>query len=132
MGHNRSFRLKRLNAFFSILVCLARQRKRKVKTRRLNCFQVFSQRFLPPPVPFAWGSSGLVIAANDSKQDRFCGSLFQRLQLSKLIHKALNSSSISFDYFCTSVKQSILKRTCKICNKYFLSMERRKKPLQNT
>ncbi|CAF3287984.1 unnamed protein product [Rotaria sp. Silwood2] len=93
---------------------------------RSNYLQVFSQRFLPPPVPFVQGSSGLVIAESDSEQDRFCGSLFQRLQLSKLIHKELNSSSVPFDYFCTSVKQSIPKRICNICNKYFPTMERRK------
>ncbi|CAF1403975.1 unnamed protein product, partial [Rotaria magnacalcarata] len=93
---------------------------------RSNFFQVFPQRFLPSPVPFVRGSSGLVIITNDSEQDQFYGSLFQRLQLNKLIHKQLNSSSIPFDYFCTSVKQSISKRTCEICNKYFPSMERRK------
>ncbi|CAF1494825.1 unnamed protein product, partial [Rotaria sordida] len=69
------------------------------------------ERFLPPPVPSVRGSLNLVIAENYSEQDRFYGSLFQRLQLSKLIHKELNSSSIPFHYFCTSVKQSIPKRT---------------------
>ena len=93
---------------------------------RSNFFQVFPQRFLPSPVPFVRGSLGLAIAENDSEQNRLYGSLFQRLQLSKFIHKELNSSSIPFDYFCTSVKESISKRTCKLCNKYFPSIERRK------
>ncbi|CAF4219155.1 unnamed protein product, partial [Rotaria sordida] len=70
-----------------------------------------SQRFLPPPVPLVRGSLNIVIADSYSEQDRFYGSLFQRLQLSKLIHKELNCSSIPFHYFCTSVKQSIPKRT---------------------
>ncbi|CAF1271257.1 unnamed protein product, partial [Rotaria sp. Silwood1] len=93
---------------------------------RSNFFQVFPQRFLPPPIPFLQASSGLVIAINDSEQDRFYGSLFQRLQLNNLVHNEMESSSIPFDYFCASVKQSILRRTCNICMKYFPSMERRK------
>ncbi|CAF1501051.1 unnamed protein product, partial [Rotaria sordida] len=79
---------------------------------RSNFSQVFPQRFLPPPVPFLRSSSDLVIAANDFEQGRFYDSLFQRLQLNNLVHDAIKSSSVSFDYFCTSVKQSISRLTC--------------------
>jgi len=93
---------------------------------RSNFLQIFPQRFLPPPIPFARSLSGLIIASNDSEQGGFYGSLFQRLQLNKFVCEEIKLSQVPFDLFCTTVKKSLSKRTCKTCNQYFPSIERMK------
>ncbi|CAF2767137.1 unnamed protein product [Rotaria sp. Silwood2] len=93
---------------------------------RSNFYKIFTQRFLPPPVPLARSSFGLVIAANDFEPGIFYGSLFQRLQLNYFICEEIGCDSIPFDFFCTTIKNSLAKRTCKKCKKYFPTIERMK------
>ncbi|CAF1527501.1 unnamed protein product, partial [Rotaria sordida] len=73
--------------------------------------KIFPPYFLSPLVPFARNSSDLVSAANDSKPRKFYGSLFQRLQLNRVVCEEIESDSIPFDCFCTTVQQSLSKQT---------------------
>ena len=93
---------------------------------RSNFLQIFPQRFLLPSIPFARSSADLIITSNDAEQGAFYGSLFQRLQLNKFVREEIKVSQFPFDLFCTTVKQSLSKRTCKTCNQYFPSIERMK------
>ena len=119
--------------WFSILVRTSQYCTQIVKCQDLACcsrprssyFSLIPTRFLPPPIPVNQSEEGLKAPESRSDQDNHhFPSLFVSLALKwdELLPRSTRLfKQLPFDLYCPSVQNSLMERTCKVCNVYFAS-----------
>lgn len=85
---------------------------------RSNFLELFPQRFLPPPEPFAYDEHGDIEPTSPTnKSSRFLG-LFQSLHRDDT--RRAEEIQMAYDKWCPSITSEMLKkRTCGTCGLYF-------------
>ena len=82
-------------------------------------------RFLPPPLPVVYSSTGIEWAKDDKEASYL--SLFQNIALNgSLLPKHASTKfpkGVPYDYSCPSTKDTLTDRVCMYCGLYFGSIK---------
>ena len=88
-----------------------------------SCLKIMKDRFLPPPLPVVFSSTGIEWA----KDDKEAPYLFQNVALKgNLLPKHVSTKfrrGIPYDYSCPSMKDALMARVCTHCDLYFESIK---------